>query len=138
MAPSSAFRVRVVAMILGAIFIAVGATELVQTALAVSLFDAFGLPHWSLVVVGAIEIATGVLVLQPRTRSWGAMLVCVIMTFAALAHVVTAVGLEGLALHFFFFATGLWLARQAPPRSLAPDWVFDPHQARLSRKTALA
>jgi uncharacterized membrane protein YphA (DoxX/SURF4 family) len=130
MAQPSEVRVRVVATLLAFVFIAVGATKLVQLSAAIELFDALRLPHWSLLVVGTVESVAGVLLLSARTRTWGAMLICVTMTFAAMGHVVMAVEQEGLVLNLIFFAVGLWLVRRSPPRFFAPNWAMDPHRSR--------
>jgi uncharacterized membrane protein YphA (DoxX/SURF4 family) len=126
--PQSSDRLaRVVAVFLGAVFVLAGASKVAQLGEAVSLFDAFGLPRWSMFVVGAVELAAGVLVLINRTRTWGALLICLTMGGAGLAHAATAIELEGLVLNFAFFGVGTWLVLRAPPKFLTPDWEHDPH-----------
>ncbi len=119
---------RVVAGLLGSVFIATGLAKLFQFAPVVWLFDAFHLPRWTLLVVGGIEVTEAVLVLVPRTRTWGALAICATMGFAALAHTVTAVGMQGLAINFFLFLASAWLVSRAPPKAFAPDWTHDPHR----------
>jgi uncharacterized membrane protein YphA (DoxX/SURF4 family) len=119
---------RVVAVLLGSVFIVTGLAKLLQLAPAVWLFDAFHLPRWTLMVVGAIELTEAVLVLVGRTRTWGALAICATMGFAALAHTVTAVGMPGLALNFGLFLVSAWLVSRSPPAAFAPDWVHDPHR----------
>ncbi len=126
--PQSSDRMaRVVATFLGVVFIAAGLSKVAQVSEAVTLFDAFGLPRWSLFAVGFIELAAGVLVLINQTRSWGAIAICTTMGFAGLAHAATAIEQEGLVLNFIFFGIGTWLVLRAPPKFLTPDWEHDPH-----------
>jgi uncharacterized membrane protein YphA (DoxX/SURF4 family) len=124
----------VVAAGLGATTLAAGALELLLFPPAVRMFEAFGLPHWSLFAVGAIEVFAGALILIRRWRSYGALAVCCIMTGACLAHLITGVYPAGLLVDAAIFALGFWLVKRERPPFLKPDWRHDPHQHRSQPK----
>jgi hypothetical protein len=113
---------------LGVVFIAAGALELFLFPPATRMFEAFGLPHWSVLVVGAIQLFSGSLILIRRSRSYGALAVCCIMTGACLAHLTTGVYPAGLLVDAAIFALGFWLVKRELPPFLKPDWRHDPHQ----------
>lgn len=57
-----------------------------------SMFADFGLPLWSVPVIGVLELLGAVLVLIPRTAMYGAVLIAAIMVGAASCHLLTGAG----------------------------------------------
>jgi uncharacterized membrane protein YphA (DoxX/SURF4 family) len=53
----------------------------------VALFDAIGIGQWFRYVTGLLEVTGALLIVVPRTKFFGAALLCVIMVGAVLTHV---------------------------------------------------
>lgn len=108
----------VVSIVTGAlalVFAGAGVTKLLGLPWQVELFHSFGLPHWMLLVVGAVEIVLAGLLISKTTRSFGAIGLAMLMIGASLAHVMTHVLLPMLFVNAALcFAAG-WLVMQHRP-----------------------
>lgn len=111
----------------GLVFIVTGTAKLLRLQPVVELFSAFKLPAWSLFAVGMFELVAAVLLLVPRTRTFGAIGVCATMAGASLSHVLTGIEQEMLLVDVVFFAISAWLVLRDPPALFTIDWQADPH-----------
>lgn len=125
---------RVGGLVLGALFIASGAMKLLQLSMAVQMFEAFGLPRWTLIAVGLFEVVSGALLLARSTRFFGALGVCAVMLGAAAVHVVTEVNLPMVFLNGALFAAAAWVASKSGNTLLG--WDGEAAYPRNRRMTA--
>jgi hypothetical protein len=115
---------------LGALFFASGLTKLLGFAAWDRLFQAFGLPAWSVYLVGAIELESGVLAFMAPTRPYGAMGIAVVAAGATLARAFTGVALPLMLLDALLFTAAVWIVREQRPAFLSPREVEEhPHGA---------
>lgn len=105
---------------LGALFFASGLTKLLGLAAWDRLFQAFGLPAWSVYLVGAIELESGVLAFMAPTRPYGAMGIALVAAGATLARAFTGVALPLMFLDALLFSAAVWIVREQRPAFLSP------------------
>jgi uncharacterized membrane protein YphA (DoxX/SURF4 family) len=128
-APHPSRASSIVAIALGVIFLATSAVKLFGLDQAVALFTAFGLPQWSRVAAGLVELVGAVLVVLPATRPLGGLVLCAAMAGAVLAHILTAVALPLLLVNFVLFIASVWLVMRDRPSFLRIDWAHDSHRS---------
>ena len=74
----------------GAIFLLVGSSKIVQSAMWQQRFvTQWGLPAWLAVATGFAEVAGAVLILMPRRAVYGGSIIAVVMIGATVVHAVT-------------------------------------------------
>lgn len=95
--------------LLGFFFIAVALPKLLGLQFEREMFEVWGYPLWFMYVVGVAEAAVAVFLFFPKTRFWGAALICLEMVGAALTHV-QADQFAMLSLPGATFAAAFWLA----------------------------
>ena len=78
--------VRVVAMIVGLAFVASGAMKLAGVEEAAKRFQEFSYPLWFMYLIVAIEIGSGIAMVIPMLRFWGASLLICTMIGAIYSH----------------------------------------------------
>ena len=111
-------REMIVAALLAAVFLAAGIAKLVGVPVVVSVFHDFGLPHWTLLLIGVAEVSLALMLLVRSTRAWAALGLSLLMIAASFAHVMTHVMLPLLfANAVLCFAAG-WLVLQHRPQFL--------------------
>lgn len=81
-----------VGSLLGLWFLAAGAQKFLARPAFEEMFTDFGLPLWSVSVIGVIELIGAVLVLVPRTALYGAGLIGVVMIGALACHLLSGSG----------------------------------------------
>jgi uncharacterized membrane protein YphA (DoxX/SURF4 family) len=102
--------VRAVCVLLALIFFAAGIPKIFAAEAAIQEFEKFGYPGWFRVVIGIVEVGSGLGLLIPRFTSYAAMALCVVMggafatqirsggeTYEALVPLVVFAILAGLA-----------------------------------------
>ena len=98
-----------ISVVLALVFLAAGAAKLLNLPTAAEMFVAFGLPRWSLLPVGLIEVFTGALLLIGSTRFFGALAFCAIMIGAAAVHLTSGVMLPLTFANAALFAAAAWV-----------------------------
>jgi len=78
--------------LLGAVFVLVGLGKFQMWDGWLSRFEMWGYAAWFLALIAALEAVGGGLVLIPRTASYGAALIGVIMLGAAYTHATSGIG----------------------------------------------
>jgi putative oxidoreductase len=78
----------VLQVLLGLAFLGAASGKLLGKAEMVGLFETIGLGQWFRYATGLLEVAGAVMIVVPRTRFLGAVLLCVVMIGAVLTHVV--------------------------------------------------
>jgi uncharacterized membrane protein YphA (DoxX/SURF4 family) len=68
-------------------FLAAGSTKLLSLPFQIENFERWGYPQWFRYVTGAVEVGAAVLLLLPRTRFWGALVLCATMLGAIFTHI---------------------------------------------------
>jgi uncharacterized membrane protein YphA (DoxX/SURF4 family) len=86
--PGSSITTQIVAVLLALIFIALGAVRFYNAEEVGKQFALWGYPSWFVLVVGAVEIAMGLLILYPRTSWIGAAVLAVLMVGAVATHLI--------------------------------------------------
>jgi putative oxidoreductase len=105
----------IVTAVLACVFVAAGLTKLIGLPQQVDLFHQFGLPHWVLLLVGALEIVFAALLISRTTRSYGAMGLACVMIGASFAHIMAHVMLPMLFVNAALcFAAGWLVLRHRP------------------------
>ena len=79
-------------LLLGALFVLVGVGKFQQWDGWASRFDSWGYAAWFLGVIAVLEALGGLMVLVPRTATYGAMLIGVVMLGAVYTHASTGIG----------------------------------------------
>ena len=79
-------------LLLGVVFVLTGVGKFQQWDGWMSRFESWGYAAWFLVLIAVLEAVGGLLVLVPRTSSYGALGIAVIMVGAAYTHASTGVG----------------------------------------------
>ena len=82
----------IVGTLLGVYMLLAGAQKFLARAAFEQVFEDFGLPVWSVPLVGVAEIVGAVLVLIPRTALYGAGLIGAVMLGAVGSHLLSGVG----------------------------------------------
>ena len=82
----------VVGTLLGLWFLLAGVQKFLARAAFEAMFADFGLPLWTVPVIGVLEMAGAALVLIPRTAIHGSAIVAAVMVGAAACHLVSGVG----------------------------------------------
>ncbi|MEW6160443.1 MAG: DoxX family protein, partial [Verrucomicrobiota bacterium] len=73
----------VTCLLLSLLFIGfAGATKLLGAGFQREMFQHFGYPLWLMYAVGLVEVIAGVLILIPRLRFWGGLLMLAVVTGA--------------------------------------------------------
>lgn len=101
-------------------FLAAGASKLLAVPMVVAQFEAFGLPRWALVAVGATELGVAALLFVRKTRFFGALAVCATMLGAAAVHLISGVALPMLFANALLFAGATRLMSTGAARMRAP------------------
>ena len=97
--------VTVVGTLLGLWFLLAGSQKFLSRAAFESMFADFGLPLWSVPVIGVLELAGAVLVFIPRTAMYGAALIAAVMVGATSCHLLTGAGSPAGAIVALLMAT---------------------------------
>lgn len=113
-------RLRAVSTTLAVVFLLAGGTKLMRPPLQVDMFRQFGLPGWTLTVVGALEIIFAALTFGRSTRAYGAVGLVAVMVGAALTHVMTGVMLPMLFINAVLFGAAAWVVIKHRPTFLFP------------------
>ncbi|MDP1828128.1 MAG: DoxX family protein [Archangium sp.] len=100
------------------VFVASGVAKLLGVHQVKTLFGQFGLPHWALVAVGAVELTCAGLLLSWSTRAYGALGLAMVMIGASLAHVMTGVMLPLLFANAILCFIAGWVVLQHRPSFL--------------------
>jgi uncharacterized membrane protein YphA (DoxX/SURF4 family) len=117
--------VRFISLLWGVIFVGSGLLKVVMLPEQEQMFRSFGFPEWPLPVVGVVEIIFGALILNPRWRPWGALLLALEMAGVAVLHILTGVMAEMVLINAALFTGAtyvLFKERHAllhPPRRFA-------------------
>lgn len=77
----------VASIVLAVIFLSEGSAKFPESRMWVRIFDQIGFGQWFRYFTGVVEIGGAVLLLIPRTRMWGAMVLAFTMCGALLVHV---------------------------------------------------
>ena len=109
-------RLRVITTILGVVFISAGLTKWLRLPLWVELFHRFGMPDWSLLIVGTLEVAFATLLVNRPTRPYGAMGLAAMLVGMIMTHVMTGVGLPMMFPNVFLFTGCVWVVIKDRPR----------------------
>lgn len=112
----------IVSVGLALLFLTSGFTKLGDMPLQAQLFHRFGFPHWFMFVVGAAELVGATLVVIPRVRPYGAMLLAVVMMGATLSRAFTGVALPMMFFDALLASTCIWVAREDRPAFLLIHW----------------
>ena len=75
------------AFILALLFFATGGTKLVDFPSHVASFAKWGYPAWFMYVIGSVEVISGLLLIFPFTRYYGATLIVIVMIGAIFTHI---------------------------------------------------
>lgn len=87
----------VTAVLVGLSFIASGIPKIVPGDSMVGRFEAWGYTAGFASAVGVAELLGGLMILLPRSRPWGALVLAVIMIGAVFTHVRTGIGSPTMA-----------------------------------------
>ena len=87
MPKSTSRAMSVVALLLGVVMTASGATKLAGESHQVAMFALVGLPTWFLALVGTFEVIGGILLAVPVTTPVGSVILSTIMVGALWTHV---------------------------------------------------
>ncbi len=82
----------VVGTLLGLWFLLAGSQKFLSRAAFEDMFNDFGLPLWSVPVIGILELLGAVLVFIPRTAMYGAGVIVTVMLGATSCHLLTGAG----------------------------------------------
>jgi putative oxidoreductase len=74
-------------ILLGLYFVAIAVMGFIGAAPMVKTFDAIGIGQWFRYVTACCQLLGGVLLLRPRTRLFGAMLVCCVLIGAVITRI---------------------------------------------------
>ena len=77
----------VASILLAVIFLSEGSAKFPASRMWVRIFDQIGFGQWFRYFTGVVEIGGAALLLIPRTRMWGAMVLACTMCGALLVHV---------------------------------------------------
>lgn len=88
------YALMLVSFLLAFTFLAAGGTKLIADQTHVNNFARWGYPYWFMYVTGGVEVVTGILLLVPITRFYGAMLALLTMGGAIITHVQVGEWLE--------------------------------------------
>ena len=89
-------------IIVSVIFIIAGSAKLAGMPQMIQVFDSIALGQWFRYVTGAIEVGGGLLVLAPKTTSYGAGLLSCTMIGAVLTHLFIIGGSPALEVILLF------------------------------------
>lgn len=81
-------------VLVGLAFIASGAMKLAGLEEGIKRFQEFNYPIWFMYLTGAIEVGSGVAIMIPRLRFWGASLLVCTMVGAIYSHAKIGEGAE--------------------------------------------
>lgn len=73
-------------ILLAIVFLFTGWGQAVASPSFVSMWSAFGYPHWFMILTGVLEIVAVVLLIAPRTIWYGGILLGVIMFCGLITH----------------------------------------------------
>ena len=124
---SVARRVRFFTMGMGVVFVGVGVAKLLGFSPQYEFFEELGLPRGIVPAVGVVELLVGVLCINRKTQSYGAVGVFLLMGAASLSHVMSGARLYMLFINAYFIAASVWVVRMERPRFLRVD--INPDQA---------
>jgi uncharacterized membrane protein YphA (DoxX/SURF4 family) len=74
--------------------IRMGVPKLIQGGMWTNAFERWGYPAWFRVFIGVLEIIGGLLLLVPRVRHFGAMILFVIMIGALITRIINGTSLD--------------------------------------------
>ena len=84
---NTSLAIRFLAILFGAFFVMAGLPKVATLGAAVQMFVAWGFPMWFMVAVGVAEVAGGIMLIVPQTRTYGAALLSLIMLGAVGTHI---------------------------------------------------
>ncbi len=105
----------VLSILLGVFFLYAGGSKILGDAVQVANFARWGLPDWFRPIVGTVEVVITVLVLVPRWRFFGGLLIAATMAGGALTHVISGVDQTMIIVNLVVLALGLGLAWMHKP-----------------------
>jgi len=76
----------VVAGIMSVVFLGEGLAKMIGTPGLAEHFEHWGLPLWFMGVVGVFEVVAAILIAIPKTRFFGAVMICALMVGATGTH----------------------------------------------------
>jgi uncharacterized membrane protein YphA (DoxX/SURF4 family) len=75
--------------IIGILFIATGLSKLTHLdTMSATILQRANYPYWLFYAAGAFELIGGILLLIPKTRSFGALMIVIVMSGAIVTHVI--------------------------------------------------
>ncbi len=84
--------VTAVGTLLGLWFLLAGSQKFLSRPAFEAMFGDFGLPMWSVPVIGVLELIGAVLVFIPRSAMYGAGVIATVMVGATSCHLLTGAG----------------------------------------------
>lgn len=111
-------RVRFFTSGMAVAFIAIGLSKVFGFSPQYEFFTELGLPRVLVPIVGVVEVLVGALCFIRRTQSYGAVAVFMLMSVAALAHVMSGARLYMLFINVYFLFAAGWVVRMERPRFL--------------------
>lgn len=106
---------RVVTTVQGFVFLSLGASKLLGLSMATQFLERLRLPHWTLLAVGVAEFLVGILVLNRKTHSYGALGIALMMIGAALTHIMTGVMLPMVFVNAALVVSAVWVVVKDRP-----------------------
>lgn len=82
----------VLCIVVAGFFVMSAIPKLTQKAEIVGAFEAWGYSTTLLLLIGVLELLGAILLLIPRTATWGAAIIVVVMGGAAYTHLSTGIG----------------------------------------------
>ena len=108
-------------LVLGVFFLGTGIAKVASVEFVVATFDGWPAPLWTLVALGAVELAAAICALIPTTRLLGAGTLTLLMTGAAAYHVARGeLGLLPVPLTFLAVAVSVLRLELSLRRGLVP------------------
>lgn len=118
----------VLSILLGLMFVFGGASKLAGAEMQVENFARWGLPDWTRPLVGVTEIAAGALLLVPRSRFYGAVMLVATMVGGALTHLLSGVDPQMIVMNIVLGGIAGVLAWSHRPDFIARQ---QPHNASV-------
>lgn len=101
----------ILAVLLGSSFLLAGWPKVVPNDNMVARFENWGYSVEFAMIIGVLEMLSGLLVLIPRLSVYGAILIGVLMTGAIYTHVSTGIGSPLFAFIYLAMSLGLGICR---------------------------
>lgn len=81
------YTLHTVALLVALAFLLTGGTKLMGVEMHVENFARWGYPDWFMYLTGLIEVSGAILIVLPKTRFYGALLLVATMVGAILTHI---------------------------------------------------